>query len=56
LGLSLAKSFVEGVGGRLTVRSEVGKGSTFTVHLPVLAHSEREQNAISEASTGSSLT
>jgi signal transduction histidine kinase len=56
LGLSLAKSFVEGVGGRLTVRSEVGKGSAFTVHLPVLAHHEREQNAVTETSAGSSLT
>ena len=35
LGLPLAKSAAESMGGRLTVRSEVGKGSTFTLHLPV---------------------
>jgi signal transduction histidine kinase len=34
LGLALAKSMVEGHGGNIEVRSEVGKGSTFTVRLP----------------------
>ena len=34
LGLALAKSFAEAMGGRLTVISEAGKGSAFTVHLP----------------------
>jgi len=35
LGLPLAKRVVEAMGGRITVTSEIGKGSTFIVHLPV---------------------
>ncbi len=34
LGLPLAKNMVEAMGGRLTVTSEPGKGSKFTIHLP----------------------
>lgn len=34
LGLSITKRIVEGHGGRISVRSEMGKGSTFTLHLP----------------------
>ena len=34
LGLALARQFVELHGGRLTVRSELGRGSTFTLVLP----------------------
>jgi signal transduction histidine kinase len=35
LGLSLVKSYTEAHGGRIDVTSEVGKGSTFTVYLPI---------------------
>lgn len=35
VGLYLVSSFVRMHGGRIEVESEVGKGSTFTVHLPV---------------------
>ncbi len=35
LGLSISRSFCEMMGGQLTVVSEAGKGSTFTVRLPV---------------------
>jgi signal transduction histidine kinase len=37
LGLSLAKRIVEDHGGRIEVTSEVGKGSTFVVKLPLHA-------------------
>jgi signal transduction histidine kinase len=37
LGLALVKLLVERMGGRLDVRSEVGRGSTFAVRLPLLA-------------------
>jgi PAS domain S-box-containing protein len=36
LGLSIAKSIVEVHGGRIWVRSELGKGSTFSFSLPVI--------------------
>jgi len=35
LGLSIAKHLIEAHGGRIRVESEVGKGSTFTIFLPV---------------------
>jgi signal transduction histidine kinase len=35
LGLPLAKSIVEAMGGDITVESRPGSGSSFTIHLPV---------------------
>lgn len=35
LGLSIVKVLVEGQGGRLTVKTEVGKGTTFEFTLPI---------------------
>lgn len=37
LGLALTKRLVELHGGSITVESEVARGSTFTVHLPIAA-------------------
>jgi len=37
LGLYIVKSFTEMLGGQVSVRSELGKGSAFTVRLPVTA-------------------
>jgi len=36
LGLALVASMVESRGGRITVRSELGRGSTFKVILPAV--------------------
>jgi signal transduction histidine kinase len=35
LGLSIVKSYVEAHGGEVAVRSEAGKGSTFTMIIPI---------------------
>ena len=35
LGLAIARNIAEGMGGTITVTSEIGAGSTFTLHLPV---------------------
>ncbi|MDH3812995.1 MAG: HAMP domain-containing histidine kinase [Acidobacteriota bacterium] len=42
LGLSLVRHIAEAHGGTVTVESEIGTGSTFTIHLPLL-RSEGDQ-------------
>lgn len=41
LGLSLAKDIAEAMGGQLSVTSELGNGSCFTLHLPALVVASR---------------
>jgi len=55
LGLALAKNFAEAMGGRLTVESEVGHGSSFSIHLPVATDEEPRDNAPIEVSANSDL-
>lgn len=48
IGLSLVKNFVEALGGYISVKSKVGKGSTFTILLPnetiAEEHDEKEMS------------
>jgi signal transduction histidine kinase len=45
LGLPLARKIVEAMGGRLTAESELGKGSSFTIHLQVADARNLEEHA-----------
>lgn len=38
LGLPITKGFAELLGGSIHVQSEIGKGSTFTVQIPLNYH------------------
>jgi hypothetical protein len=42
LGLTIIKKYVNTLGGQISVESEVGKGSTFTIELPVINLGEKE--------------
>lgn len=50
LGLSIVKHIVQAHRGRITVASRLGKGTTFTIHLPIDSRSrpeEQEQEKVS---------
>jgi CheY-like chemotaxis protein/anti-sigma regulatory factor (Ser/Thr protein kinase) len=49
LGLAIAKKYALLLGGNLTVRSEIGKGSTFTLVIPPVIPDERMPKPIEEA-------
>jgi signal transduction histidine kinase len=53
LGLSIAKRNAEAFGGRLSVISEVGAGSVFTLHLPVFEEDPNLTLVVPEAKTRS---
>jgi PAS domain S-box-containing protein len=42
-GLPICKRFVEAHGGKICARSTIGKGSTFTVTLPIQPHAEEKR-------------
>jgi signal transduction histidine kinase len=46
LGLSLAKHLAEAMGGRLSVKSEIGLGSVFTLHLQLAQPEDRGSRGI----------
>ena len=46
LGLSVAKSMAEAMGGRVSVVSKLGVGSVFTLHLPVAKEKRLEMAAV----------
>lgn len=56
IGLSLAKAFVELHGGTIDVESVLGKGSKFTVRLPIRHVSDTADTNISRAITGDDVS
>lgn len=52
LGLYLARNVMEQMGGRITVESEVGRGSTFKLHLPVWREGGCNKSSTEEGADG----
>jgi len=48
LGLAITKKFIEMMGGNISVTSEFGEGSSFTVRLPAVINIKREQEKVLE--------
>jgi len=53
LGLPISKAFVDMMGGKIEVKSEYGKGSTFLADIPMVAGDE---NKVKSANNGKSRT
>jgi signal transduction histidine kinase len=51
LGLALAKSIAQAMGGDLTVKSTVGAGSVFTLHLPIASQEDLSAPFITSSAT-----
>lgn len=53
LGLAMVHGIVKGYGGEVTVESEVGKGTVFTVYLPITEkRKEKEQHILGDLPKG----
>jgi signal transduction histidine kinase len=52
LGLVISRRFCQMMGGDITVESEVGRGSTFTIRLPRIVDAPKEVVAANPAHTG----
>ncbi len=52
LGLALARQFAEAMGGDLTVQSEIGKGTCFTLELPAADATDSESDSEANAAPG----
>ena len=55
LGLYLARNVIEQMGGRISVESEVGRGSAFTLHLPVWDDRDGQQSTREEGRDGQTI-
>ncbi|HEX6045302.1 MAG TPA: sensor histidine kinase [Pyrinomonadaceae bacterium] len=55
LGLYLARNVMERMGGQISVKSEVGRGSTFTLHLPVWSNGACNGSRIEDSVDGEAV-